>query len=88
LSPAREMSCTVPTGLRSSRVESASPTLKRGANEHCASGAATRALLIQQSITVSEGAGGGAQWKNLLSGSAAVNPASPSTSCRLIAQTN
>ena len=36
----------------SSRVESAFPTLKRGANEHCASGAATRAFLMQQSIAV------------------------------------
>jgi len=31
-------------------VESAFPTLKRGANEHCAYGAAARTLLIQQSI--------------------------------------
>jgi CubicO group peptidase (beta-lactamase class C family) len=51
LSPAKEMSCAVPTGLRSSHVESAFPTLKRGANEHCASGAATRTFLMQQSIT-------------------------------------
>jgi hypothetical protein len=49
LIPVQEMSCTVPTGLRSSHVESAFPTLKRGANEHCASGAA-RTLLMQRSI--------------------------------------
>jgi general secretion pathway protein D len=42
LIPAEEMSYAVPAGLRSSRVESASPTLKRGANERCASGAAAR----------------------------------------------
>ncbi len=31
-------------------MESAFPTLKRGANEHCAYGAAGRTLLLQQSI--------------------------------------
>jgi probable rRNA maturation factor len=41
LSSQKEMSCTVPTGLRGSCVKSAFPTLKRGANKHCASGAAT-----------------------------------------------
>ncbi|MGA3371765.1 MAG: tetraacyldisaccharide 4'-kinase [Terracidiphilus sp.] len=50
LIPAKEISCTVPTGLRSSHVESAFPTLKRGANEHCASGAAARTFHMQRSI--------------------------------------
>jgi len=46
LIPQKEMSCTVPTGLRSQSEESAFPTLKRGANKHCASGALDGTVLI------------------------------------------
>jgi len=49
LIPAQEMSCTVPTGLRSSYVESTFPTLKRGANEDCASDAAAGTFHMQRS---------------------------------------
>jgi hypothetical protein len=44
------MSCTVPTGLRSAFVDTAFPTLKCGANKHCAYGAAARTFLMQESI--------------------------------------
>jgi len=37
-----ESPCTAPAGLRNSHVESAFPTLKRGASEHCAYGAVAR----------------------------------------------
>jgi hypothetical protein len=42
--------CAVPTGLRSAVVETAFPTLKRGANNHCAYGADTRTLVMQLSV--------------------------------------
>lgn len=51
LIPAKEMSCAVPTGLRGTYVESAIPTLKRGADNHCACGAAARTLPARPSMT-------------------------------------
>ena len=42
--------CAVPTGLQSAFVETAFPTLKRGAYKRCAYGAAVSALLMQESI--------------------------------------
>jgi hypothetical protein len=46
----KECPCTVPTGLRNELVESHFPTLKRGANELCASGAVVGTFLTQSSI--------------------------------------
>ena len=46
----QESACAVPTGLRNEHVESLFPTLKRGANQLCASGAFVRTLLMQSSI--------------------------------------
>jgi hypothetical protein len=42
LIPQKECLCAVPTGLLCQSVESAFPTLKRGASKHCASGALIR----------------------------------------------
>jgi hypothetical protein len=42
----------VPTGLRNAFVETAFPTLKRGANKHCAYGAATKTFLMQFTIAM------------------------------------
>src|ERR1017187_7535274 len=42
--------CAVPAGLRSEFVEFRFPTLKRGANKLCASGAPDRTLLMRCSI--------------------------------------
>ncbi len=46
----KEYPRAVPTGLRSAFAETVFPTLKRGANKHCAYGAAFRAYLMQFSI--------------------------------------
>jgi len=42
--------CAVPPGLRCEFLEFGFPTLKRGANLHCAYGAVARRLLLQRSI--------------------------------------
>src|SRR5208337_2403761 len=50
LAAQKKCPCAVPTGLRSSSGRSAFPTLKRGANKLCASGAPIGILLMQPSI--------------------------------------
>ncbi len=46
----KECPCTVPMGLRNELGESHFPTLKRGANELCASGAVVGTFITQSSI--------------------------------------